>query len=107
MAVKDIKHDSDGVDLVAVNGDFAAVDSDQQHIIDIVNSAQGHWKQFPLVGVGIDSFIGATSPDILQELERLIRLQLQSDGYGNITIDLSEFQSEEQININATRIQNP
>jgi len=107
MAVKDFKHDPEGIDLVAVNGDFAAVESDQQHIIDIVNSDQGHWKQFPLLGVGIDRFIGSTGPDNLQTIERIIRLQLQSDGYANITINLEDFQSDEKISVDATRIQNP
>jgi len=36
-------------------GDFAIGESDNQHLYDIINSFPGWWKQFPQVGVGIQT----------------------------------------------------
>lgn len=104
MAVKDFAHDKDGVDLIAVQGDLGAVESDQQHVQDIVSSDQGHWKQFPFIGVGIRRFIGSTN--VAQQLEGRIRLQLESDGYRRITVDLDNLNIDESISVDAERVSN-
>lgn len=75
---KDIKLDETG-DLVIKNGDFVIADSDVQHVQDIINSGPGWWKQFPAIGVDIQKYIGSSGK--LQELEKNIKLQLESDGY--------------------------
>ncbi len=66
-------------DLLVTNGDFVIGASDNQHIQDIIQSFVGWWKQFPLVGVGIQSFINSNGQD--QALARSIQIQLQSDGF--------------------------
>ena len=82
-------------DLEFQAGDFVITDSDQQHIEDIVEAFQGSYKEFPLLGVGIRQYIGSAGAQ--DELQSLIQLQLESDGYtvnnivlgdqGNIYID--------------------
>lgn len=76
--VKDVLIDS-SYDLQVVNGDFVVKPSDQQHVQLIIITAMGEWKQFPLLGVGIEQFINA--PASLQQLSKGIQLQLQSDNY--------------------------
>lgn len=78
MEAKDFKLGSDG-DLVFSGGDLKIDFSDKQHIKDIINSNTGWWKQFPLVGVGIQYYLNSSGKD--QQLEREIRLQLTADGY--------------------------
>ena len=54
MEVKDIKLDDD-FDLVIENGDFKVSSSDMQHLQLICITDLGHWKQFPLMGSGINN----------------------------------------------------
>jgi len=88
MAVKDIILDSN--DLSISNGDFVINESDSQHIELIVDSYIGHWKQFPLCGVGVDLFIKSSGQQLA--LKRAIALQLEADGMidVNVTSDSNE-----------------
>ena len=61
------------------NGDFKIDVSDQQHVQDTIVAFPSWWKQYPEEGVGIRSWLGA--PLSTQEVSRIIRLQLQNDGY--------------------------
>jgi hypothetical protein len=78
MAVKDITLD-DNFDLIIENGDFKISDSDMQHIQLICITDLGHWKQFPLLGVGINRYIASSGQT--DALKRAINIQLASDGY--------------------------
>lgn len=77
-AFKDIALDKDG-DLLFSNGDFKIVESDQQHIVDIINENEGAYKQFPLVGVGINKYLNASNANNI--LLKNIKKQLEADGY--------------------------
>jgi hypothetical protein len=68
-------------DIVVSNNDLILVESDDQHIIDTINAAPGWWKENPTDGVGINNYLKGR--DIQQELERSIKIQLQSDGYNS------------------------
>lgn len=74
---QDIKLENN--DLVIINGDFDISFSDQQHIEDIINDNVGNWKQYPTCGVGIKQYQASSGQE--QIIERLIKLQLQNDGY--------------------------
>lgn len=76
--VKDVIIGND-YDLQIVDGDFVVKPSDQQHVQLIIITAQGEWKEFPLLGVSVELYINA--PASLQQLGKNIRLQLQSDNY--------------------------
>jgi hypothetical protein len=66
-------------DIVISNSDLILVESDDQHIVDTINAAPGWWKENPSDGVSIMSYLKGR--DIQQELERSMKIQLQSDGY--------------------------
>jgi hypothetical protein len=46
---------NDDNDLLIENNDFVIGNSDEDHIVDIINSAQGDWKEYVLCGVNIDN----------------------------------------------------
>ena len=77
--VKDISFDTD---LFIENGDFFAKESDQNHVIDLINDFTGHWKEFPLVGIGIDRFLSSEGREskIISDL----RNQMSVDGFSKI-----------------------
>lgn len=84
--VKDFLQDNDG-DILISDGDFVIGDSDNDHIVDIINSNQGDWKEFILCGVGIDAFLNSSGMQL--SLKKKITNQLIQDGYGSITVDFS------------------
>lgn len=75
---KDIKL-TDSLDLDIVNGDFKISESDQTHIILLMKTYQGSWKQFPLVGLGIDYYIASSGSRNL--LKRAMTVQMEADDY--------------------------
>jgi len=70
-------------------GDFASVDPSNLYIQFILISSPGHWKQFPLIGVGIWKYLQSTISK--QVLQRNIRLQLESDVFVKPLVDVSNF----------------
>ena len=69
-------------DLVfSSGGDLIIQPSDEQHIEDVIQSFPGWWKEFPNTGVGLFSWLGSSFNP--QALARVIRIQLQLDGYNN------------------------
>lgn len=72
----DFKYSTDlEIDL----GDFVLADSDQQSVQDIINAYKGNYKEFPLIGVGIDTYKHST-PDA-SELQSIVKKQLEADGF--------------------------
>jgi hypothetical protein len=79
-AAKDLKLDDDGDLYINPNtGDVEIDFSDKQHIKDILTANVGWYKQFPLVGVGIQNYLNSSG--MQQQLEREIKIQLTADGY--------------------------
>lgn len=68
-----------GNDLYIADGDFVIADSDEQHVSDTIAAFPGWWKENPADGVGILQFASSTGKE--QELERRMKIQLESDGY--------------------------
>lgn len=75
----DIKQIDNDLSIDAQTGDFIVEESDEQHIEDIIVANTGSYKEFPLVGVGIENYINASMNP--QDLERQIKIQLKADGY--------------------------
>ena len=100
MAVKDITLNDD-FDLLIENGDFKVSDSDMQHIQLICITNLGHWKQFPLVGVGIEQYIASSGQT--DALKRNINIQLSSDGYKVNQILVSNTSENFTYSVDATR----
>lgn len=87
MAIfKDIITDTD-FDLSIVNGDISVLESDSQHIDHIITADKGHFRQFPLVGVGIVNFLNSSTEE--QEIRQIIKLQLEADGFAVRQIKIS------------------
>ena len=85
----DILLGSDG-DLSFLNGDLNLGNSDEQHIEDILVAQKGEYKQHPLIGVDLFSFLNSPITLITrQKLEKEITLQLTSDNAKNIEITTS------------------
>jgi hypothetical protein len=66
-------------DIVIENSDLILCESDDQHIVDTINAAPGWWKESFSDGVGIINYLKGR--DVQQDLQRSIKLNLQSDGY--------------------------
>src|ERR1035437_5502917 len=78
VKLSDITLDSNN-DLFIKDGDFAFSYSDQQSSDLIVETYVGNWKQYPLVGVGIQMYEASSGQE--QALKQLIQSQLTTDGF--------------------------
>ena len=76
--VKDIILDDEN-DVNIVNGDFQLRESDTQHIVLVINTFAGNWKQYPFCGVGIIQFANAAGQGVT--LKRSMQVQLEADGF--------------------------
>lgn len=65
--------------IIISNNDVQWANSDEQHIQDTINSFAGWWKENPLDGVGIFSFLKSKGKENM--VAKDIKLQLSSDGY--------------------------
>lgn len=74
-------------DLLFIEGDFNIGNSDEQHVEDILLSSKGEYKQFPLIGIDLLSFINSSSTlNTRQKLEKEISIQLLSDNANEIKV---------------------
>ena len=76
--------------FIIENGDFKASLCDNQNIQALIISQQGEFKEFPLFGIGIDTYLNGSGVE--QELRSLINTQLLRDGA--VIIDLQLIQNE-------------
>ena len=96
--VKDIDLETD-LDLKIIDGDFVISDSDQNHVINILKAYLGGYKQFPLVGVGIDYYLASAGTQ--QVIKRNITVQMESDGY---KVNKIEVLGQSKYSIDANRV---
>lgn len=66
-----------GGDIELATGDLTYNESTEQHQQDILIADQGHYKEFPDIGVGILNFLHDTDPE---NLLRTTRKQFTKDG---------------------------
>lgn len=78
MIYTDFLLDDDG-DLLIADGDFVAGPSDNQHIQDIISFNPGYLKQYPQVGVGIQSY--EKSQAQAGAIQQAVKQQLSADGF--------------------------
>lgn len=79
MGVKDFKQIDGDIYIDPVAGDFVMVDSDNQHILDILQSYPGWWKNSLTTGAGIPVLLKSKINAVLTE--NVIKQQLEADGY--------------------------
>jgi hypothetical protein len=104
---QDIRIDNDN-DLLIQEGDFQLEYSDERHIEHILTARKGHFRFYPLCGVGImDMFNAPVSPQNAVKFRKRIVLQLELDGYVvssvNIQKEYSAGKQNFKFNINADR----
>ena len=67
--------------LQIVNGDFLAGEPSQMHVEQVLLARPGDYSQHPFLGVAVEDYMNAPlTPNVLQTLERQIKLQLEADG---------------------------
>lgn len=72
----------DDWDLQIAGGDFVKGPCNEQDITAMLISGKGNWKQWPLLGIGIQSRLeGAYTAADLARLKRDISLELEVDGF--------------------------
>ena len=79
---------TDDLELRIEDGDFKVSESDQNHILLIVKTYLGAFKQYPLVGVGVDYFLSSSGQQ--QVLRRNITVQLKADSFTSVEIDAND-----------------
>ena len=79
----DILYGDDG-ELLIKDGDFVTDVSNYQHIEDIMAAAPGHFRQYPVIGANI---LQQNNGIIDEAYKRLIRINLESDGFNVEKID--------------------
>jgi len=92
MAYLDILLDSDGELQDDGSGDFLTGDASNQLMGYIIQSHPGHWKEFPLVGVGVDKYLLSNVDQY--EIAQAIKAQLRSDAFRTAVVDASGWPDE-------------
>ena len=101
MEFHDILLDSDQELVATAAGDFRTGDASNNLIKYIIVSHIGNWKEFPLVGVGISSYLNSNVT--AEEIESVIKTALAADIFKNPVVDASDFPST--INVNKTTVE--
>lgn len=95
---KDILIGQDG-DLQIVNGDFVLGEALEQQIEHLFLADKGAYKDYPIIGVGIKSMLNNRLKGP-QEIVREGKLQLQSDGWQQIDLQIT---NGDKVNVHAVR----
>jgi hypothetical protein len=91
----------DNMDLLIENGDFVIADSEEQVQQLILIATQGSFRGSPVTGIGIINYIKSQfTVGQIDKLRQKIKLQLQYDGYTNVSTQINSFID---IDIEATR----
>lgn len=97
----DFANQDDDLNINPLTGDFSIMESDQQHISDILRSYPGEWKESPEVGVGLLGYFKSAGQQ--QELGRNILVQLKADGYNVLAPKIINDNGDLTVIPNATR----
>ena len=82
MAIDNTRYDLQLVDndlFISVAGDFVIGPSDEQHIQDAIIAGPSWWKENPTNGANFGIY--ENGPTDKQFLEKLLRINLNADGY--------------------------
>ena len=93
----DIQIDNNTNDLVIQNGDFVIAEADKTQAKFIILASKGEIRQYPLLGVGINRFIGSSigadilfntvKNELLSDGLSLDSFNLKNNSGGNVEID--------------------
>jgi len=88
MAAQDILLEDDFDLSIGTDGDFTIGESDVQHIILLIETNTGAWKQYPTIGVGIGKYSGSSGKG--GQLRTEITSNLKADGFVNVITELQQ-----------------
>jgi len=92
----DILLNKDTFDLEDLGEEWDEGESDEQHVELLVLLQKGELKEFPFVGFGIETKLNGVINK--QKFIRDLKVELESDGYSNpsiiVTDDISDFRIE-------------
>lgn len=71
--------DVDGDLQFTSSGDILTGESDDQHVKHILLAYPGYYRESPLCGVGIESYLLSAGEEL--NLKRIVRIQLEADNY--------------------------
>lgn len=74
-------------DLLIEDGDFTVGQSDMQHVEHIIALAKGEFKEFPLLGFGVENYLKTNTEPL--EFKRDLKVQLEYDNYKNADVELT------------------
>lgn len=86
----------DGGELQEENGDFLVGDASNRYIEYLLVAHQGHYKEFPTIGVGIHSFLNSSTPRNIIESD-IVR-SLTNDIFNKPDVDVREWPSKLIVN---------
>lgn len=75
-------------DLLIEDGDFSVGIADEQHVEHIIQVQKGEFKEFPLLGFGIENYLKTNTEPL--EFKRDLKVQLEYDGYKNADVELTK-----------------
>lgn len=81
---KDLKLVDNALYINPATKDFELVESDIQHVQNIITAEQNWYKEFPAIGVGIQKYYRTNGKQ--QELDRSIKLNLAMDGKSDLNV---------------------
>jgi hypothetical protein len=88
----------DNDDLMISNGDFFVDDSNDQHVAIIFDCVKGEIRENPSLGFAAMHLLKSNITDI--EVKRLLRVELNKDGYEDANIDINREHGVMNINVN-------
>lgn len=92
MSAFDIVLDKD-FDLQIINGDLVVEESTEQHILLVMATAKGHWRQAPLIGARFIDHLNAPDPSAVSSA---LKFHLELDGMQVNQVSIN-FQGEVEI----------
>ncbi|MFJ1492601.1 oxidase [Capnocytophaga canis] len=75
-------------DLLIEDGDFAIGVADEQHVEHIIQAQKGEFKEFPLLGFGIENYLKTNTEPLA--FKRDLKVQLEYDGYKKADVELTK-----------------
>lgn len=94
--MKDIELDESG-EIIFENADFKIADSEQQHIMHLLEIHKGGLREVPILGFGINRFLKNTS-NSLTKFKRELKIELENDGFSGAEVEVDD-QFNLQINV--------
>jgi hypothetical protein len=95
---------NDQLDLLIENGDFVVDVADEQIQELILLASKGSFRESPLTGVGIVSYLKSRlSPALVDKLRQTINLQMQYDGFSSSSVTIEGTTQIDNIDITTTR----